>query len=92
MSKPKTQIASRAKATPANPMVADPATFPERYILITDGTCLEPDIPSGTKVLIERDGKVAAGDLAVLYFKPEHIPPGKHSSILKRVVMPPRHT
>jgi hypothetical protein len=46
----------------------------------------------GTKVLIERDGKVAPGDLAVLYFKPDRIPPGAHNSTLKRVVMlPPYH-
>ena len=90
MSKPKTQIASRSKP-PQTSTTIDPATLPERYILIVDGACLEPDIPNGTHVLIERDGKVAAGDLAVLYFKPDRIPPGERNSTLKRVVMPPPH-
>jgi len=88
MSKPrKTRVASRSQSPQPTP--ADPATLPERYILITEGACLEPDIPSGSKVVIERDGKIAAGDLAVLYFKPEHILPGKPNSMLKRVVLPP---
>lgn len=90
MSKPKTQIASRSKP-PQTSTTIDPATLPERYILIVDGACLEPDIPNGTHVLIERDGKVAASDLAVLYFKPDRIPPGEGNSSLKRVVMPPPH-
>jgi hypothetical protein len=36
---------------------ADPATLPARYILITEGACLEPDIPNGSKVVVERDEK-----------------------------------
>jgi hypothetical protein len=88
MSKPKrTRIASQPQS--AQPTPADPATLPARYILITQGACLEPDIPSGSKVLIERDGEIGAGDLAVLYFKPEHVQPGRSNSILKRVVLPP---
>jgi hypothetical protein len=89
MSKSKAQMASLLKPTPTSTPVADPATFPERYILIVEGACLEPGIPDDSKILIERDGKIAAGDLAVLYFKPEHVRPGKHSSMLKRVVLPP---
>jgi hypothetical protein len=88
MSKPrKTRVAPQSK--PPLVIPTDPATLPARYILITEGACLEPDIPSGSKVVIERDGKIAAGDLAVLYFKPEHILPGKPNSMLKRVVLPP---
>jgi hypothetical protein len=92
MSKPKTRIASRSQPPQTTPTTIDPATLPERYILIVEGACLEPDIPNGSKVLIERDGKIAPGDLAVLYFKPDRIPPGAHNSTLKRVVMlPPYH-
>ena len=89
MSKHKTRITSRSRPPQTTSTTIDPATLPERYILIVEGACLEPDIPNGSKVLIERDGKVAPGDLAVLYFKPDRIPPGAHNSTLKRVVMPP---
>ena len=87
MSKSKTRITSRSQQ-PQTPATIDPTTLPECYILIVDGACLEPEIPYGTPVLIERDGKVAAGDLAVLYFKPDRIPRGEGNSSLKRVVMP----
>jgi hypothetical protein len=91
MSKTKTRITSRSQPQQTTSTTIDPATLPERYILIVDGACLEPDIPNGSHVLIERDGKVAAGDLAVLYFKPDRIPPGEGNSSLKRVVMAPPH-
>jgi hypothetical protein len=92
MSKPKTRITSRSRPSKTTSTTIDPTTLPERYILIVDGACLEPDIPHGTPVVIERDSKVAAGDLAVLYFKPDRIPPGNGTSSLKRVVMaPPPH-
>jgi hypothetical protein len=90
MSKPKTRIASRSH--PQQAATIDPTTLPERYILIVDGACLEPDIPHGTPVIIERDGKVGPGDLAALYFRPDRIPRGENNSSLKRVVMaPPPH-
>jgi hypothetical protein len=88
MSKPKTRIASRSQPPQTT---IDPTTLPERYILIVDGACLEPAIPNGSKVLIERDGKIGPGDLAVMYFKPDRIPRGEGNSSLKRVVMPPPH-
>ena len=67
MSKPKTRIASRSHPlSQTTSTTIDPATLPERYILIVEGACLEPDIPDGTHVLIERDGKVAAGPCAML--------------------------
>ena len=91
MSKPKTQITSRSQSSQTTPTTVDPTKLPERYILIVDGACLEPDIPNGSKVLIERDRKIGPGDLAVLYFKPDRIPPGECNSTLKRVVMPPPH-
>lgn len=69
--------------------VTDPATLPDRYVVRIDGACLEPDLPHGTPVLIEKNGKIAAGDFAVLFFKPEHVPAGKYQAILKRVVMAP---
>lgn len=89
MSKPKTRIAPRSQPSQTTPTTLDPATLPERYVLIVEGTCLEPEAPNGSKVLIDRDGKIAPGDLAALYLKLEHIRPGKRRSVLKRVVMPP---
>jgi hypothetical protein len=69
--------------------VTDPATMPERYIVRLDGDCLEPLVMNGAQVVIERDAKIACGDLVLLFFKPEHVPGGKYQTILKRVVMAP---
>ena len=99
MNEPKTRrIASnRHQAPVAGPQnsaedalkVVDPATLPGRYIVRIEGACLEPELPDGTAVLIEKNGKIASGDFAVLFFKTEHVPAGKRRAILKRVVMAP---
>ena len=101
MNEPKTRrIASnRHQAPVAGPQnsaedalkVVDPTTLPGRYIVRIEGACLEPELPDGAAVLIEKNGRIASGDFAVLFFKPEHVPTGKHQAILKRVVMAPPH-
>ena len=99
MNKPKTRrtVSDRQPAPVARPqklaadalIVTDPATLPDRYIVRLEGNCLEPAFPNGTPVVIDKKGKVGPGDFVVLFFKPEHVPAGKHQAILKRVVMAP---
>ena len=64
-----------------------PDALPDRYILTTDGTCMEPEIPNGAKVICDKTAKPIAGDLAVLFFRPECVPAGEHSAQLKRLVL-----
>ncbi len=94
MSKPKPRhrgnspsSAVQTKITPES--IPHPDTMPDRYVVHCLGTCLEPDITDGTPVLVEKHGKIAPGDLVVLFFKPEHAPAGKYQAILKRLVMAP---
>jgi phage repressor protein C with HTH and peptisase S24 domain len=95
MSKPKTRRLSNssrsALPTKAAPeySIPHPDTMPDRYVVHCAGNCMEPDISNGAPVLVEKHGKVAPGDLVVLFFKPEHVPAGKYQAILKRLVMAP---
>lgn len=76
-------------AAPARPVVriADPTTMPDQYIVKCDGVCMLPNIADGSPVLCDKTQPVKAGDLVVLFFKPEHIPNGEHQAILKRLVL-----
>jgi hypothetical protein len=97
MSKPKPrrlgnspQSALPTKAAPQY-SIQHPDTMPDRYVVHCAGNCMEPDISDGAPVLVEKHGKIAPGDLVVLFFKPDHLPAGEHQAILKRLVMAPPH-
>ncbi len=77
-----------SEPTPQYP-IAYPDTMPDRYVVHCAGTCLEPEISDGAPVVVEKHSKIAPGDLVVLFFKPEHVPTGKHQAILMRIVLPP---
>jgi hypothetical protein len=64
-----------------------PDVLSDRYIMTVDGTCMDPEIPDGAKVICDKTVKPIAGDLAVLYFRPECIPAGHHQAQLKRLVL-----
>ena len=67
---------------------ASPQTLPPQYVGRCVGDCTAPTVPDGAAVIIDAIQPVLPGDLAVLFFKPEHAPAG-HQAIIKRVVMPP---
>jgi hypothetical protein len=96
-SKPKTRRLSNSSQSALPPKAAPeysiphPDTMPDRYVVHCAGNCMEPDIADGAPVLVEKHGKIAPGDLVVLFFKPDHVPAGKHLAILKRLVMAPPH-
>ena len=73
---------SAAKKQPAN----DPASAPKRYIVMLAGACMQPVMKDGAAVMVDRDARPKAGDLVVIYFKPEHVRPGQSNSSLKRLV------
>jgi hypothetical protein len=65
----------------------DPDALPDRYVLTVDGSCMDPEIPDGAKVICDKTAKPKAGDLAVFFLRPECIPAGEHQAQLKRLVL-----
>ena len=87
MAKAKAKSSPQSLTKPAvKHTIAHPDTMPEQYIVQCSGDCMAPDIPHGTPVLVRRE-MPKAGDLAVLFFKPEYVPAGEHPAILKRMVL-----
>lgn len=66
-----------------------PDEFPPIYAMIADGTCMEPQIPDGTKLVFLRDAVYRPGDLVILHRRPELVRPGEHQMIIKRLVIAP---
>lgn len=65
----------------------DLEVLPDRYVLVCRGDCMAPSVPANAPVLVEKHSKIVPGDLVVLFFKPELVPAGGHSAILKRLVL-----
>src|SRR4051812_30953532 len=86
---------ARVKAPPAKrPLVAtllDPATFPNAYALDLVGDCLEPVLPDGCAVMMDKSATISAGDYVVIWFKPEFIKPGDHPAMIKRMKLSVPH-
>ena len=57
----------------------------DRYIMKIDGTCMEPELSGNAFVMCDKTA-VKAGDIVVVYFRPECIPPGEHPACIKRLV------
>jgi hypothetical protein len=69
------------------PLVHDLSTFERRYIVKCSGHCMTPLVPDGTPALADTTAKLAAGDLALIYFRPELVKPGEFQASLKRLVL-----
>lgn len=68
-----------------------PDEFPQRYSMICDGKCLEPEVSDGTKLLFSRDERYRPGDLVCLIIRPELVKPGEHQLLVKKLVLGPPH-
>jgi hypothetical protein len=68
-----------------------PEEFPEQYAMICEGTCLEPEVMDGAKLLFSRDQQYHSGDLVCLHFRPEIVKPGDHQVLVKKLVFAPPH-
>jgi hypothetical protein len=64
-----------------------PEELPEHYAMDCEGTCLEPMVMDGTKLLFSRDERYMPGDLVALYFRPEIVKPGEHQVLVKKLVL-----
>lgn len=80
---------SVASPEPKRHLTIDPSELPDRYAMICEGICLEPEIADGTKLLFDKNEPFTSGDLVVLFRRPELVRPGQHQGIVKRLVMAP---
>lgn len=91
---PGTNKSSRRAVKPKNAserwVIDDPSLMPPLYIVPLDGACLEPELLDGERVLVDKTAPIEPGDFAIIYWRPELVPPGKNQSMVKRVIaMPP---
>lgn len=52
---------------------------------------MEPVIREGTPVVGKKNGKLNAGDLVIIWVKPEFVAAGEHPALIKRLVMDVPH-
>lgn len=78
-----------AAATPPRILGVDPSLLPDQYALVCEGDCMEPEIADGSCLLFSKSERYAAGDLVILYLRPELVAPGDYQAIVKRIIYPP---
>ncbi|NTG09233.1 S24 family peptidase [Rhizobium rhizogenes] len=66
-----------------------PDELPDIYVMTGDGTCMEPEIMDGTKLMFSRTEKYEQGDVVLLFRRPEFTPPGEHQLLIKRLIFAP---
>lgn len=74
---------------PQRDFVDDLSILPERYTMRVCGQCLDPIIPDGSSVLIDKTAPYESGDLVVVYRGTEKAPSGTFQAQLKRLVLAP---
>ena len=68
-------------------LVTDPAEFSDLYAAIGYGTCMEPELRNGDCFVFQKSASVSPGDIVGVWWKPEHVSPGRPQQWLKRLVM-----
>ena len=76
---------AKAAALPKTDL--DPTTFPELYGLSVVGSCMAPDIPNGRDVKVSKLDPYVAGDVVVVWMRPEFVEAGRTQAILKRIIV-----
>ncbi len=69
--------------------IDDLSFLPNRYGLVCVGDCLDPLVPNGETILVDKTEPYAPGDLVVVFRKRECTPGGKFQGLVKRLVMAP---
>ena len=80
---------SVASPEPERHLIVDPLDLPDRYAMIFEGVCSEPEIVDGTHLLFDKHEPFGAGDLVVLFRRPELVQPGQHQAIVRRLIIFP---
>jgi hypothetical protein len=76
----------RRLTPPVRPLV-DVDTFPDVYGMLLEGDCLEPLLPNGAQVVIQKSAVYAVGDIVCVWWKPEFVKPGMYQCWIKRLTM-----
>jgi hypothetical protein len=79
----------RSAPHPVRDFIDDPSILPDRYAMYIHGNCLEPQIPDGECVLIDKTASYKPGDLVMIYRRREAVPLGQFQGQSKRLVMAP---
>jgi hypothetical protein len=74
----------RSPLPPSSPAI-DPETLPDLYCLGLNGDCLEPLIPDGASVAIQKSEPYTVGDIVCIWWQPGFVKPGMHQGWLKRI-------
>lgn len=67
-----------------------PNDLPDVYAMVGAGSCLEPEIMDGTKLLFSRTERYKHGDAVALFRRREFTPPGEHQILIKKLIYAPR--
>jgi len=79
--------AKRYSTPKADPAFLHPASLPDKFALRVVGDCLAPLIKEGDAVVVDKQLPYAAGDLVVIFMRPELVKPGELGIYVKRIVM-----
>jgi hypothetical protein len=79
-------IITRRPNPPARPLV-DLDGFPDVYSLCLEGECLEPLVPDGASVVLQKSAAYTVDDIVCIWWRPEFVTPGRYQGWLKRVRM-----
>jgi len=71
---------------PRNPTLS-PESYPDRFTCIGDGTCCEPVIMDGQRIMVDRHKLYRPGDFVVVYRDPATVAKGDHVWKIKRFVV-----
>jgi hypothetical protein len=59
--------------------------MPDVYCMKLDGDCLEPFVPDGASVALQKSAAYTVGDVVCIWWRPEFLKPGMHPAWLKRI-------
>jgi hypothetical protein len=82
---PKFHQAAKRLPNPPARSLADVDTFPDLYCLTLEGACLDPLIPDGASVVIQKSAAYKVGDVVCIWWRPGFVKPGMYQGWLKRV-------
>lgn len=60
--------------------------IPDRYAMICDGSCLEPLVHDGARLLFSAIEPCRRGDLVAIWLRPEYVDKGEHQARVKRLL------
>jgi hypothetical protein len=76
--------AQRRSKPKSDSALLHPAELPDQYARRVAGDCMAPAIKDGEAIIVDKRLPYKAGDLVVIYMRPELVAPGQIGIFLKR--------